>query len=310
MENKSSYTIVGLFFVACVFCISMFLLWMNTKGNKEDIYRPYYIQTQVLPAGIKDGTEVKFIGVPAGYVKRIYFSNLQKATIEIEIYVNEGLPVKKDSKAVVESQGITGIPYINISKGSDQAESFKLDEKAMITLAPGLIDKITSNAEMLAENLSNALQSLSLVLNDENAAKINSILTTLNNSITTVGSFENIEKINNIIDSMQKLTNNIEKESVNMSKFFEKATKTVDGLDGLVYNINTTLSLFNANQDLVKRRIESDDYNLRAILFPALNQTTNTMIEFHDVLKEIKSMLFRLEDDPYKFFFKNTQPID
>ncbi|ASM37636.1 lipid asymmetry ABC transporter MlaABCDEF, periplasmic component MlaD [Campylobacter sputorum bv. paraureolyticus LMG 11764] len=309
MENKNSYTIVGVFFVVCVFCISMFLLWMNARGN-EDVYRSYYIQTQVLPNGIKDGSEVKFIGVPAGFVKRIYFSNLQNATIEIEVLVNDGLPIKKDSTAVVESQGITGISYINISKGSDEAESFKENEKAVIALTPGLIDKITSRADMLYENLINAFNSISLVLNDDNAKKINSILTTLNSSISNLGSKENIEKLNSIINSLNMIANNFENESSAMNGFFTRATKTVDSIDRLIYNINHTLAQLNTNQILIRQRIESDDYNLRSIAFPTLNQTTNTMIEFQDVLKEIKSMLFRLEDDPYKFFFKNTQKED
>ncbi|WP_033917145.1 MlaD family protein [Campylobacter sputorum] len=309
MENKNSYTIVGVFFVVCVFCISMFLLWMNARGN-EDVYRSYYIQTQVLPNGIKDGSEVKFIGVPAGFVKRIYFSNLQNATIEIEVFVNDGLPIKKDSTAVVESQGITGISYINISKGSDETEGFKDDEKAVIALTPGLIDKITSRADMLYENLINAFNSISLVLNDDNAKKINSILTILNSSISNLGTKDNIEKLNSIINSLDMIANNFENESSAMNGFFTKATKTVDSIDRLIYNINHTLAQLNTNQILIRQRIESDDYNLRAIAFPTLNQATNTMIEFQDVLKEIKSMLFRLEDDPYKFFFKNTQKED
>ncbi|ASM39296.1 MCE family protein [Campylobacter sp. RM12327] len=309
MENKNSYTIVGVFFVVCVFCISMFLLWMNARGN-EDVYRSYYIQTQVLPNGIKDGSEVKFIGVPAGFVKRIYFSNLQNATIEIEVFVNDGLPIKKDSTAVVESQGITGISYINISKGSDEAEGFKDDEKAVIALTPGLIDKITSKADMLYENLINAFNSISLVLNDDNAKKINSILTILNSSISNLGSKDNIEKFNSIINSLDMIANNFENESSAMNGFFTKATKAVDSIDRLIYNINHTLAQLNTNQILIRQRIESDDYNLRAIAFPTLNQATNTMIEFQDVLREIKSMLFRLEDDPYKFFFKNTQKED
>lgn len=309
MENKNSYTIVGLFFVICVFCISMFLWWMNTKGNKGYFYRPYYIQTQILPNGIKEDSEVKFIGVPAGYVKSISFSDLQKATIEIEIYVKDGLPIKKDSTAVVETQGITGISYINISKGSDDSEVFDEDKKAIISLSPGLIDKISSNAQMLANNLSQALEGLSLFLNNDNSQKINSILTTLNEVMTTVGSKENITKINSIISSLDQTVNNFKNESVQMNDFFAKATKTVDGVDRLIYNMNHTLAQLNTNQILIRERIQSDDYNLRAIAFPALNQTTNTMIEFQGVLKEIKSMLFRLEDDPYKFFFKNTKEV-
>lgn len=296
MENKNSYKIVGVFFVVCIFCISAFLFLMNEKGNKGGNYKSYYIQTQILPNGIKEGSEVRFIGVNVGFVKKIYFSDLQNATIEIEIFINEGLPIKKDSVAVVESKGITGISYINITKGSNLAKNFNKNEKAIISLKPNFIDKISSNTEMLSKNLNDALQNLSSFLNENNAKKINSILNNLNKTILYISTKENMDKINSIINSLDNIVNKFENESLAMNDFFTKASKTLDRIDKFIDNADQTLSL-----------MQSDDYNLRAITFPALNQTTNTMNEFQNVLKEIKSMLFRLEDDPYKFFFKNNK---
>ena len=91
MENKNSYFIAGLFFCLVVGFIGIFLLFMQGYNSKET--RDYYIVTKELPNGIKKDGEVRFIGVPVGHIRDIYFRDPRSATIEIWISIDDNLPI-------------------------------------------------------------------------------------------------------------------------------------------------------------------------------------------------------------------------
>ena len=150
--------------------------WLGGYGKKADDYRSYFIKTTSLPSGIKRDSTVKFIGVDAGTVKDIRFADEKEALIELELSVRKDLPIKKDSTASAQIQGITGIGYLNISRGSANSPLFSKNEKAYIGLEAGFFDKIGDRAEYLTKNLESTFKNINKFLSDENAAKFSSIL--------------------------------------------------------------------------------------------------------------------------------------
>ena len=118
MENRNSYTIVGMFFMACLTAFAVFIWWMTSKNNTKVDFKEYYIHTTELPSGLKVDSTVKFIGVPAGTVSNINFVDDKNALINITMKIREDLPIKADSIASIEVQAISGVASINISRGT------------------------------------------------------------------------------------------------------------------------------------------------------------------------------------------------
>ena len=144
MGNKINYTLIGLFFVLVVSALGIAAWWLGGYGKKADDYRSYFIKTTSLPSGIKKDSAVKFIGVDAGSVKDIRFADEKEALIELELSVRKDIPIRTDSAASAEIQGITGIGYLNISRGSMDSPLFDKNEKAYIGLEASFFDKIRS----------------------------------------------------------------------------------------------------------------------------------------------------------------------
>ena len=57
---------------------------------------------------------------------------------------------------------------------------------------------------------------------------------------------------------------------------------------------------------IITKRIDRGEYNLKAILDPTLEEAKNTLGELKKSLREFQGAMFRLEDNPYDFFFKDT----
>lgn len=284
MENRNSYTIVGLFVMLIGAFLGIFMWWMLTRTEANEIYRSYFIHTKELPVGIKEGADVKFIGVNAGIVKKIDFIDMKNAIIEIELSIKDKLPISKDSVAKVESQGISGISFINITQGS--GEIFNENEKKpIISLDKALLDKIGKKAEVISDQVSETIYKINMLLSNQNIDKINKILT----------NFETFSKKLND----EKLTKNIYTAIDEFIKFQKTMDNSAKKFNNFIDNLNKT-------QNKISARIDNGDFNIREILNPTLSDAQTTLNEFNKALIEFESALFRLEDNPYEFFFKDT----
>lgn len=284
MENRNSYTIVGLFVMLIGAFLGIFMWWMLTRTEANETYRSYFIHTKELPLGIKEGADVKFIGVNAGIVKKIDFIDMKNAIIEIELSIKDKLPISKDSVAKVESQGISGISFINITQGSGEIFN-KNEKKPIISLDKALLDKIGKKAEVISDQVSETIYKINMLLSNQNIDKINKILTNLE-------TFS--EKLND-----KKMTKNIYTAIDEFIKFQKTMDNSAKKFNNFIDNLNKT-------QNKISARIDNGDFNIREILNPTLSDAQTTLNEFNKALIEFESALFRLEDNPYEFFFKDT----
>ena len=299
MENRSSYTIVGLFVMACLLFFGMVMWWLLTKTDPKEAYRSYFIHTKNLPTGIKEHSEVKFIGVNAGIIKKIDFADIANGIIEIEVSVKEKLPISKDSVAEVETQGITGISHLNITKGS--GELFSPDEKKpILELDKTLLDKIGSKAEVITDSVGEMILKINTLMSQENINKLNTTLENLEKFSTNLQNDERFARVDSIIENADKIVADLSNREKDLDEVLKNFNSFAKSATNLANSLNKTQSLF-------AKMAKQGDYDLKAIMEPTLNEAKNTLVEFSRALREFQSALFRLEDNPYDFFFRDTK---
>lgn len=297
MESRSSYFVAGLFFCLTLGLLVFFLLYMNISGNKSE-NRYYYIETKELPNGIKKDSQVRFIGVPAGFVNDIYFSDPKTATIEIKMSIKKDLPIKKDSLAVVEVQGISGIAYINIGKGSNNSGVFNENEKAVIKMGEGLLAKIGNSAISLSENIEQSIARIELLLSNENINNIALILNSINKFTSTLTNEQNLNNINGTLKNLNLISENISKLNYE---------PLISNINSFLLGAQKSTKTFEMSQIELLKKLKSGEYDFKSVLAPTLQNTNDTLIELQSLIYEIKNTLFRLEDNPYEFFFKDRR---
>lgn len=294
MESKNSYFIAGLFFCVAFVCIAVFVLFMNISGKKDE-NRDYYIQTKELPRGVKKDTQVMFLGVPAGFVEKVYFSDQKSATIEIKMSIKKDLPISKDSTATVEIQGISGLSNINITKGSGVL--FDPNEKAIIKMGEGLLDKIGSSAKNIGDRLEHNLKKIDDILNEENAKKLSVAVQNIGDFANKIANEKNANNVNEILSNLVQASQNMKKID------FNELSKS---LNTLLANTNQTILGFNKLQDNLNKKIELGEYDFKQTLSTPIDNLNQTLLDLKTLINEINNALFRLEDNPYEFFFKDA----
>src|SRR3546814_13693322 len=85
--------------------------------------------------GLSEGGEVQFNGIPVGEITRISLDPRNPNRVLAGVRLREDTPVRVDSTAATESQGITGGSYIQISAGtpSKRTEESRVGKECVST---------------------------------------------------------------------------------------------------------------------------------------------------------------------------------
>ncbi len=117
MERNANYAMVG--FASLVLFVGMaaFVLWLAQIRFARD-YDIYDIVFDGPVRGIQQGGEVHFNGIKVGEVTRIALDPVNASRVISRIKVTSDVPIRTDSYATLEAQGITGVNYVQITAGT------------------------------------------------------------------------------------------------------------------------------------------------------------------------------------------------
>ncbi len=118
MESKANYALVGIFVLAVLAAVLSFVLWFS-NAQFDQQFDEYEVVFQGAVRGLSQGSEVRFNGLSVGEVTALRLDANATNTVVADIQVQAGIPIRLDSTAQLEPQGLTGLNYIQISAGSE-----------------------------------------------------------------------------------------------------------------------------------------------------------------------------------------------
>jgi phospholipid/cholesterol/gamma-HCH transport system substrate-binding protein len=165
MDDKVNYTLVGAFVLVLGAVLVAAVLWLAAGlGGREPVDR-YQAFIEESVAGLNLDAPVKLLGVDVGKVSAIQIDPNNSQQVRLDFLIVRGTPVKRDSVAVLKTQGLTGIAYVELSGGSAAAP-------ALVATADGAVPTIPFKPSLSArlENvLTNVLANIDRVSNNLNA---------------------------------------------------------------------------------------------------------------------------------------------
>ncbi|WP_068878627.1 MlaD family protein, partial [Phenylobacterium sp. CCH9-H3] len=117
MERNANYALVGLSTLILTVALVVFVVWLaRLRINAE--YDLYDIVFQGPVRGLNEGGEVHFNGIKVGEVSKIALDKFNPRNVIARVRVTEDVPIRVDSYATLEPQGITGLNYVQITAGT------------------------------------------------------------------------------------------------------------------------------------------------------------------------------------------------
>ncbi|MDZ7589779.1 MAG: MlaD family protein [Rubrivivax sp.] len=118
MDDKVNYSLVGLFVLALGAALVAGVLWLAAGLGGQQAMNTYQAVIKESVAGLNVDAPVKYLGVDVGKVSRIQIDPRNSQQVRLHFLIDRGTPIKQDSLAVLKTQGLTGIAYIELSGGS------------------------------------------------------------------------------------------------------------------------------------------------------------------------------------------------
>jgi len=127
MEPKVNYILVGSFVALLGAAVLIGILWLG-KTDYRGTYDRYEAHMKESVAGLSVDSTVKYRGVDVGRVRAIALNPNNPEEVLLTMDIVRGTPIKNDTIAVLETQGLTGLATINLTGGSRDAPSLQAQE--------------------------------------------------------------------------------------------------------------------------------------------------------------------------------------
>ncbi|MFZ6774948.1 MlaD family protein [Undibacterium sp. SXout7W] len=179
METKVNYSAVGAFVLLLGALLVAAILWLSVGLGRHAQKVLYQSVVSESVAGLNLDAPVKYLGVDVGKVHAIKLDPSNPQQVQLVFAINAGTPVKTDTEAVLKTQGLTGIAYVELSGGSPTALLLQARPGQIlpqISTKPSLSARLENVLSAVLTNLDRTAANINAVLNDENRTRFTKIL--------------------------------------------------------------------------------------------------------------------------------------
>lgn len=313
MVTRSQRIRLGIFIslsLAALF-VSLIIIIAPRVLEKHDLY--YVAFEDVSVTGLQEGSAVKYQGLQVGYVSDIRIDPEKINTVILELSLDQGVPIKVDTRAEINFLGITGLKLIELRSGSNAADD--LPPGSYIESGRSLTEEITGKAEVLAEKAELILNNLIRVTSDANAERVLSMVDTVAHAVEIFNTFvktnrgpfgrtlQNAEQFSNELDSITYYATSLIKSWDSFAKSdtlnqivanFAEVTQelTEAELVRLFYEIGVTLEQTNHMLKDVEISFATSRVDL-VYTIEQLKETSDYLNQFSRLISEDPSILVR-----------------
>jgi phospholipid/cholesterol/gamma-HCH transport system substrate-binding protein len=174
-----NYTLVGAFVLALGAALIAGVLWLASGGAMQKKYDFYWAIEDESVAGLNLNAPVKYNGVDVGKVRQIRLDTTNPQRVNLLFAIERGTPVKEDTVAILRTQGLTGIAYVELSGGTQAAAPLRAsagNTYPVIRTKPSLSARLENVLTTVLAKLDSTSTHLDAILSDANQRAFSSAL--------------------------------------------------------------------------------------------------------------------------------------
>lgn len=316
METKANYVLIGAFVLLAAGALVLFTLWI--AGNPLNrSYSDYDVIFEGPVNGLSEGGEVRFNGIKVGEVTTLRLDRDNPNNVIAHIRIESQTPVRTDSIAQLNFQGITGVTFIQILAGKPESDLVVAEAGVTprIRTSRTLVDELFQGGQDLLGVSGDTIKRLNDMLSEDNLQHFASALKSLDIAAAKIaaddGLLDNanvaLARLGPTITALETAAQSIETAAASISgdvsTLSTEASAALDKVDPLLDQARMTL----AGLGVAVNQVNTE---LTPSAARALRQVGNTAQDVQSVIVQLQSLIAQIEQDPSRFVYQQPQPVE
>ncbi|MFC6636770.1 MCE family protein [Sulfitobacter sp. JBTF-M27] len=233
METRANYILIGVFTLLAILGTLAFFIWLaSVQINRQ--YATYGILFEDV-SGLDPSGDVLFNGISVGKVIGLSIYDKDPSKVFTTIEVDSTTPIRSNTVAQLQSQGVTGVSYISLAGGAPGAAPLVATEGDLpiIPSRRSTVQTLVEDAPDLLAEATKLLEQFRALTGPENQTYVRNILQNLDTSS---------DRLDQALNDFSEITGTVSEATAQITLFTNR-------LDSIGETVTTTLE--NADAALI-----------------------------------------------------------
>ncbi len=302
METRANYVLIGGFTILATIFLLLFALWA-AKFSSDRNWRQYEVIFSEPVTGLTEGGGVQYNGISVGTVDNLSLAPDDARKVIALLKIKADTPVKVDTRAKLSQQGITGVPFIQLTGGSPEAAQLEPDESRdipIIRTEPSALQNIADTANRLVARMDQ-------LISEDNIAKISATIDHLEQTTGSISAQR--EDIAALIVGARNATETLQATLKTADTSLNKIDRNVvDQLPALMAKLDTTVGKLDSVAGNADALIAENRPALQSFANDGLSQLGPTLAELRALMRDLRRVTDRLDGGPARYILGRDAP--
>lgn len=297
-----NYTLVGAFVLLLGAALIAGALWLASGGSWQKQYDLYLAVMDESVAGLNLNAPVKYNGVDVGKVQDIALDHDNPQQVRLLFAIADGAPIREDTVAVLKTQGLTGIAYVELSGGAPDSPVLQVKPGSLypeIRTKPSLSTRLEYILTSVLSKLDSTSDGINNLLGPENQAALKSALADLAAVAKTVAAHR--LDIDKGLTQATKTFDNTAKLTADLAPVVERIGRSADALEKMGEAVATTSVKAGATVDAMGA-------DVKRLSVDTLPEVERLLGELSALTSSLRRLSDQTERDPRGLIF-GRQPV-
>jgi phospholipid/cholesterol/gamma-HCH transport system substrate-binding protein len=306
MENKVNLSIVGAFVIALTVAMIAGTLWLASGTYNRKAYDTYETYMTESVSGLNLNAAVRYRGVEVGRVRQIMLAPGNVEQVRVRLEIERGTPVKTDTVATLQTQGLTGIAYVELRGGrkdSPMLQAAPGQEVPVIASGPSLMERLETATPVLMANLSRAVDNMNAVLDETNRNALRSTLADL--AVLTQTLAKRSSAIDATLANTARTMDHAARFSEQLPLMVQRFERTADALERMASDVSSagasarsTLDSARGTLDIARSTLDGSRADVAQFTGTALPETRELVAELRGLTATMHRVVDEVERNP------------
>ena len=301
MQRHTSLAMVGLFVLIAGLALVSGVLWL-TVGEPGVSYQRYYADMQESISGLTEDAAVTYRGMAVGRVVAIGLDPDNPQEVRLTLEIETGTPIKADTVAVLQYQGVTGVAVVDLTGGTLESEALLPTDDIPIPeirTGPSLLVRLDEGVSKLIASVTETSDRMQVFLDAENQENVRQTLADLRDLIHTLK--ESSDELEAAIADAASTFESTTDLGVTASEAFTDVQSAAQAFEQMSVDLETTSKELRAAVDAGRE-------DTLALIDTTEREIRSLSTDLRRLAEQLERLAASLEEDPSRVIYGPEEP--